>query len=118
MRGQPLDGRPRGARAPRGAAAGGMTGLSGNARPGRSGMAYFIRRRGDDCSVIALHPDDREEVIATGLPIGDAEDLCVSKIEAMRGTKPALPFADIVTGPAPAAPPRKKHGGRQLAFRF
>jgi hypothetical protein len=61
--------------------------------------------------VIALHPDDREEIIADGLAIGDAEDLCVSKIEARRAA------------PATACQPRvpaqiKKHGGRQLAFKF
>ena len=54
-------------------------------------MAYFIRRRGDDCSVIALHPDDREEIIASGLAIGAAEDLCVSKIEAMSSAAAPLP---------------------------
>jgi hypothetical protein len=42
-------------------------------------MAYFIRRSGDDCAVIALHPGDGEGVIASGLSIGDAEDLCVGK---------------------------------------
>jgi hypothetical protein len=50
----------------------------------RSGMAYFIRRSGHDCSLIALHPDDREEIVARGLAPGDAEDLCASKIAAMR----------------------------------
>jgi hypothetical protein len=66
--------------------------------------------------VIALHHDDREEVIASGLAIGDAEDLCASKIEALRSVAPTLPLADA--RPAPAAPNKKKHGGRQLAFTF
>jgi hypothetical protein len=55
-------------------------------------------------------------IIASGLAPGDAEDLCASKIEALRKTAPAVPLAD--TGPAPAAPKIKKHGGRQLAFKF
>jgi hypothetical protein len=77
-------------------------------------MAYFIRRSGDDCAVIALHPDDREETIASGMAMGDAEDLCVSKIEAM-GTA-GVPAS---LTPAPAPRPRSgKHGARQLAFRF
>ena len=79
-------------------------------------MGYFIRRSGEDCAVIALHLDEREEVIADGLAIGDAEDLCVKKIEALRSAAPALPLADART--APAAPNKKKHGGRQLAFTF
>jgi len=66
--------------------------------------------------VIALHPDDREEVIDNGLAIGDAEDLSVSKIEAPQKAAPAPPLADIA--PAPAVPKRKKHGGRPLVFRF
>lgn len=79
-------------------------------------MAYFIRRRGDSCDVIELQPGDREVVIAGGLAIGDAEDLCVSKIEARRPAAPAVPLGD--QRPAPTAPTKKKHGGRQLAFRF
>jgi hypothetical protein len=77
-------------------------------------MAYFIRRSGDDCAVIALDPDDREETIASGLAIGDAEDLCASKIEALRTAGGPASLA-----PAPAPRLRLgKHGGRQMAFRF
>ena len=36
-------------------------------------MAYFIRHAGDGCAVIALYPDDREEVIASRMAIADAE---------------------------------------------
>jgi hypothetical protein len=43
--------RPRGAGAARRAAAGGVTRNFGSGRPKRHGMAYFIRRRGDDCAV-------------------------------------------------------------------
>jgi hypothetical protein len=81
-------------------------------------VAYFIRRAGDDCAVIALDAGDREEIIADGLAIGDAEDLCVSKIEALRVTAAAT--ASVSAGEVqPRVPARiKKHGGRQLAFNF
>jgi hypothetical protein len=45
-------------------------------------MVYFIRRKDDDCAVIALHPmigrrpaPRKRGVIASGLPIGDVEGL-------------------------------------------
>jgi hypothetical protein len=80
-------------------------------------MAYFIRRTGDECAVIALHSDDREETIASGLPRADAEDLCVSKIDQMRPA-PATPSAGGGES-QPRPPPRlKKHGRRQLVFKF
>jgi hypothetical protein len=63
-------------------------------------MGYFIRRSDDDSAAIALHPDNREEVIASGLAIGDAEDLCASRIEAMR-TAAALPSMELAEGPPP-----------------
>jgi len=94
-----------------------MTRVSGSGRAKRSGMAYFIRRTGNECAVIALHPDDREETIASGLPLADAEDLCVSKIDQMRPA-PATPSVD---GDEPQPPPPsrlKKHGRRQLVFKF
>jgi hypothetical protein len=65
-----------------------MTRISGSGRKSPRGMAYFIRRSEDGCAVIALHPGDREEVIASGLPIGEAEDLCMGKIEALRQAAP------------------------------
>jgi hypothetical protein len=37
-------------------------------------MAYFVRRTSDDCAVIALHPDDRVEIVVDGLTLDDAED--------------------------------------------
>ena len=64
-------------------------------------MAYFIRRSGDDCSVIELHPGDREEIIESGLAIGAAENLCVSKMEALR-TPAAPPLLDVDHGSQPA----------------
>ena len=50
-------------------------------------MAYFIRRSGDNCAGIQLHPDDREEVIASGLAPGEAEDLCAARIEEKRRSR-------------------------------
>jgi hypothetical protein len=94
-----------------------MTRGSGSRRAKRSGMAYFIRRCGDECAVIALHPDDREETIAGGLPRADAEDLCVSKLDQMRPA-PATPSVGGAE-PQPRPPQRmKKHGPRQLVFKF
>lgn len=78
-------------------------------------MAYFIRRCGEDCSVIALHPDDREEIIANGLAPGDAEDLCASKIEEMRATAAPSLF-DREAGPRPAI--GRTRSARQLTFKF
>jgi hypothetical protein len=90
-----------------------MTCVSGSRRAKRRGIAYFIRRTGAECAVIALHPDDREETIASGLPLADAEDLCVSQLDQMRPA-PATPSAGGGE-PQPRPPPRmKKHGGRQL----
>jgi hypothetical protein len=66
--------------------------------------------------VIEPQTGDREEVIASGRAPGDAEDLCASRIEALRQAAPLLPLAD--SGPAPAAPRMKKPGGRQLVFKF
>jgi hypothetical protein len=37
--------------------------------------AYFIRRRGDVCSIVKLHPDAGEEILETGLALVDAEML-------------------------------------------
>jgi hypothetical protein len=94
-----------------------MTRVSGSRRAKRSGMAYFIRRSGHECAVIALHPDDREETIASGLALADAEDLCVSKLDQMR---PAPATPSVGGGEPQLRPPQrmKKHGGRQLVFKF
>jgi S1-C subfamily serine protease len=78
-------------------------------------MAYFIRRCGDDCTRIELHPDDREEIVAKGLAPGDAEDLCASKIEGMRAAA-APPLFDADPGAAPSIKPRRH--ARQLVFKF
>jgi hypothetical protein len=80
-------------------------------------MAYFLRRGVVECAVIALHPDDREEVIATGLAIGDAEDLCVSKIEALRtDCRAATAFGRCRA--CARGTGQEENGRGQLAFRF
>jgi hypothetical protein len=80
------------------------------------GTAYFIRRGDDaDCAVIALHPDDREEIVASGLTMGDAEDLCAIKIEEKRVTGPAALFDP---GPGLVASIKRRRRARQLAFTF
>jgi hypothetical protein len=38
-------------------------------------VAYFIRCRGDICSIVKLHPDGREEILEHGLTRADAEVL-------------------------------------------
>ena len=35
--------------------------------------AYYLRRTGETCAMVKVHPDGREEVIATGLSPADAE---------------------------------------------
>jgi len=77
-----------------------------------TGLAYFVRRSPDGCTVIKLHPDDREEVIASGLALTAAEDLCIRKIEELRGA--VLPLSEA------QAPDRitRRRKARQLAFEF
>ena len=83
-------------------------------RPVRRGMAYFVRRSRDSGAVIQLHSDDREEIIASGLPRSDAEDLCASKIEEMREAAPPRP----ATSEQDPQPPIGRRSARQLAFKF
>jgi hypothetical protein len=71
-----------------------------------------VRRSQDGCAVIKLYPDDREEVVAGGLDLTDAENLCVRKIDEMRGAAPA--------GSDDRSPSRivGRRKARQLAFKF
>jgi hypothetical protein len=77
-------------------------------------MAYFVRRCHDSCAVIQLHPDDREEIIASGLALSDAEYLCASKIEEMRAAAPPPP----ATSEQDPQSPIGRRSARQLAFKF
>jgi len=38
-------------------------------------VAYFIRRRGDECSIIKIHLDGREEILEHGLTLVETETL-------------------------------------------
>ena len=67
-----------------------MTPGGKGSRSVRPGIAYFVRRSHDACAVIKLYPDDREEVIASGLDLTDAQNLCVQKIDEAREAAPLL----------------------------
>ena len=47
--------------------------------------AYFIRGSGESWAVIKLYPDDREEIVHSGLGRIEAEILCVMKLEQAGG---------------------------------
>jgi len=75
------------------------------------GAAYFIRRRGDECSIVKLHPGGREEILETDLTLAEAETLyfiCIGE--------PVWEGAATETHAEedPAVRPRP----RQLAFKF
>ena len=78
----------------------------------RPDVAYFVRRCQDGCTVIELYPDDREEVVASGLDLTDAENLCVRKIDEMLSA--ALPPPD---DPGPSRIVGRRNA-RQLMFKF
>jgi hypothetical protein len=71
-----------------------------------------MRRSPDGSAVIELHPGDRERIIASGLPLTDAEDLCLRKIDELRGA-----IAASSDNPAPDRITRRRKT-RQLAFKF
>lgn len=78
----------------------------------RPGVAYFVRRDREGCAVIRLYPNDREEVVADSLDLTDAENLCVQKIDEVRGA--VRPASDE---PGPGRMPGRRKA-RQLAFKF
>jgi hypothetical protein len=82
----------------------------------RCGMGYFMRRSGDDRSVIQLHPGDREEVVESGLSRADAEKLYERKLDGLRLASPPASL-DL---PEPERRPRIPRGpsARQLAWKF
>jgi hypothetical protein len=69
------------------------------------GVAYFIRRHGDVCSVIRLLPDDREEVVQEGMTLIEAEILCAMRIDDL--PRPITPTA----GELPLEEPRPNDRG-------
>jgi hypothetical protein len=78
------------------------------------GAAYFIQRRGDECSIVKLHPDGREEILEHGLTSVDAETLyfiCIGDTPVRNeGSASAGAGADETRATYPR--------NRQLAFRF
>jgi hypothetical protein len=69
-------------------------------------VAYFIRRGTNGCSVVKLHPDDSEEVVQSGLPLGEAEDVCVAKIAEL-----PKPVASLSPGLKPCFEQRRPMPG-------
>jgi hypothetical protein len=60
------------------------------------GVAYFIRRFSEECSIVKLHPDRREEILEHGLTLGDAERLyfvCIGE-PVYDGSAPEVHDAD------------------------
>jgi hypothetical protein len=72
----------------------------------RPELAYFVRRSRDGCAVIKLYEGDREEVVARGLELTDAENLCEQKIDEMRGAVPRLRMIQVQA----ASPASAKRG--------
>jgi hypothetical protein len=75
------------------------------------GVAYFIRRCSDGCSIVKLHPDGREEILEHGLTLVEAETLyfiCIGE--------------PVYEGSAPEADDEadraRRRRPRQLAFKF
>jgi len=75
-------------------------------------VAYFIRGGGESWALIALHPDDREEVEQDGLTFMAAEDLCLMKQEEIARAAPEQSELPLDRDIAPRRRPR------QLKFRF
>jgi hypothetical protein len=94
-----------------------MTRIVETRRSKRAAVAFFIRRSRDGCSVIELHPDDREQVVESGLALADAENLCGRKMDEMR--RAAMPLSlDLPHDPGPRPELKPRRGARQLAFKF
>jgi hypothetical protein len=74
--------------------------------------AYFIRRRGEECAIVKLHPDGREEILEHGLTLVEAETLyfvCIGEpvYEAAMSERASVE--------EPSSAGRRP---RQLAFKF
>ena len=78
------------------------------------GVAYFIRRRGDECSIVKLHADGREEILETGLTLAEAETLYFICI----GDPVHEGSAAVVVAGTPDPIPLERRKPRQLAFKF
>jgi hypothetical protein len=74
------------------------------------GVAYFIRRCNDECSIVKLHPGGREEILEHGLTLVEAETLyfiCIGEPVY----EDSAPEADDVDR-------ARRRRPRQLAFKF
>jgi hypothetical protein len=75
--------------------------------------AYFIRRRGEECAIVKLTADGREEILEHGLTLVEAETLYFACIgEPVQHEKSTITDA----GPDDGRPPHRR--SRQLAFKF
>jgi hypothetical protein len=80
-------------------------------------VAYFIRRSDDNCAVIKLYPDNREEIVQGDLTLIEAEILCESKIADI--PKPsALPFARRDDPADQTIQSSGRPSARQLSLKF
>jgi hypothetical protein len=77
-------------------------------------VAYFVRGGGANWAVIKLYPDNREEIVADGLSLIEAEILCAMKIEDI-----PRPMSSAVGEFTVDTTREKKRGpARQLALKF
>jgi hypothetical protein len=75
--------------------------------------AYFIRRRGEECSIVKVLPAGGEEILETGLTLVEAETLyfvCIG--EPVHEPPMMLESADA------DEPLSTRRRPRQLAFKF
>jgi hypothetical protein len=73
--------------------------------------AYFIRRRGEECAIVKLTADGREEILEHGLTLVEAETLyfiCIGE-PVHEPSAPDIAADERRTG---------RRRARQLAFKF
>ena len=75
------------------------------------GVAYFVRGYGERWAVIRLYPDDREEIVADGLSILEAEILAAMKIEDLPREAPS-------EEPAVEESSLRRRRSRQMSLKF
>src|SRR5438034_808877 len=76
-------------------------------------LGYFIRRRGEECSIVKVLPAEGEEILETGLTLVEAETLyfiCIGE-PVWEDDQASLPFGEPDTKPEVGR-------ARQLAFKF
>jgi hypothetical protein len=78
-----------------------------------AGLGYFIRRRGEECSIVKVLPNGGEEILEHGLMLVEAETLyfvCIGEPVLHEKSTPTDDGADD------GRPLRRR--SRQLAFKF